>query len=198
VAFPSGVWEAASTEREVPEGDECVVAFVAARQRDTVAVVGSTIEEPHIFPIMIWEEAERVDPSAVTEELRSVWGRFNVREFLCSEHDWSWVLLDLAEEGLPITKVPRSPQRLALQWSAFFDAITERRLTHDPDPVLARHVSNRSLISGPSGPRPDLDVAEGQPIAAALGAMIAYDGVARIEPAPGPMVVLPSSVGRLA
>jgi hypothetical protein len=36
--------------------------------------------------------------------------------------------------------------------------------------------------SGPSGPRPDLDVAEDHPIAAALGARIAHDGVTRIEP----------------
>jgi hypothetical protein len=43
---------------------------------------------------------------------RAVWARYNVHEFLRSEADWSWVLLMLAEEGLPITKVPRSPQRL--------------------------------------------------------------------------------------
>jgi hypothetical protein len=195
VAFASGVWEAAGSEREVPDGTECVVAFVAARQRDTVALVACTMFEPHVFPIRIWEETERVNPSDVAEELRSVWGRFNVREFLCSEHDWSWVLLELSEEGLPVTKVPRSPQRLAAQWQQFYDAIVERRLTHHPDPVFARHVSNLSLISGPSGLRPDLDVAEGQPIAGALACMVACDGVARIEPAQEPVVILPSSVG---
>jgi phage terminase large subunit-like protein len=104
-------------------------------------------------------------------------------------------MLELAEEGLPVVKVPRSPQRLAAQWQTFLDATTEKRLTHDPDPVLARHAANLSLISSPSGLRPDLDHAEGQPIAGALAAMIAYDGVARIEPAPRPIVILPSSVG---
>jgi hypothetical protein len=48
--------------------------------------------------------------------------------------------------------------------------------------VLARHAANLSLISGPSGLRPDLDIAKGSPIAASLGAMLAYDGVDRIEP----------------
>lgn len=102
------------------------------------------------------------------------------------------MLLELSEEGLPITKVPRSPQRLAVEWQQFFDAIVERRLTHSLDPVLARHAGNLALISGPSGLRPDLDVAEGHPVAAALAAVVAYDGVARIEPAPMPMVILPS------
>jgi hypothetical protein len=86
-------------------------------------------------------------------------------------------------------------QRLALQWQTFFDATVERRLTHEPDPALARHVGNLSLIPGPSGLRPDLDVAQGQPIAAALGAMIAFDGITRLEPRVEPFVGTPSGVG---
>jgi phage terminase large subunit-like protein len=192
VAFASGVWEAAAAERDVPDGTEVVACFVAARQRDTVAIIGCTLQEPHVFPIRTWEASERIDPSDVADELRAVWVRFSVYDLVCSEADWSWVLLQLADEGLPVTKVPRSPQRLALQWQAFFDATVERRLTHAPDPLLARHVANLSLISGPSGLRPDLDVPEGQPIAAALGAMIAFDGVTRMEPVEDMRIVLPS------
>ena len=194
VAFPEGVWAAAAADLDAPDGTEVVIAFVAARQRDTVAIVGATVHSPHVFPIRIWEETERVDPSDVADEIRAVWARYDVREFLCSETDWSWVLLQLSDEGLPVTKVPRSPQRLSLAWQMFYDAVVERRVTHDPDPVLARHASNLSLISGPSGLRPDLDVAEGSPIAASLGAMLAYDGVARIEPA-DMRIILPSGVG---
>jgi hypothetical protein len=61
--------------------------------------------------------------------------------------------------------------------------------------VLAGHAANLGLISGPSGLRPDLDVAEGAPIAGVLAAMIAYDGVTRIGPAPEPFAILPTSVG---
>jgi phage terminase large subunit-like protein len=198
VAFGDGVWEAAEADRGVPDGTEAVVAFVAARARDTVAIIGCTLEGPHVFPIRIWESSERVDPVDVAEELRAIWGRYSVREFLCSEHDWSWVLLELSEEGLPVTKVPRSPQRLAAQWQQFFDAIVEQRLTHADDSVLARHVANLALISGPSGLRPDLDVAGGQPVAAAVATMIAYDGVARSEPAARPTVIILPSVGGVA
>lgn len=189
VAFGSGVWEAAADDpREIPDGTELVVAFVAARARDTIAIVGCTLDDPFVFPIKVWEESERVDPVDVAEELRAIWGRYDVREFLCSEHDWSWVLLELSEEGLPVTKVPRSPQRLALQWSQFYDAIVEKRLTHARDPVLARHAGNLSLISGPSGLRPDLEVHEGAPVAGALAAMVAYDGVTRVEPRKVPRI----------
>ena len=61
--------------------------------------------------------------------------------------------------------------------------------------MLARHAGNLALISGPSGLRPDLDVAEGHPVAAALACMVAYDGVARIEPAAELTMILPSSMG---
>jgi hypothetical protein len=150
--------------------------------RDTVAIVACTLDDPFVISIRIWEESERVDPSDVADELRLVFSRYDVRELLVSEHDWSWVMLELADEGLPVTKVPRSPQWLALQWQQFFDAIVERRLTHEDDPVLARHAANLGLISGSSGLRPDLDVDKHAPIAGILGAMIAYDGMSRIEP----------------
>ena len=40
-----------------------------------------------------------------------------------------------------------------------------------------------------------MDVAEGQPIAAALAVMIAYDGVTRLGPSVTPIIVLPTGVG---
>jgi hypothetical protein len=61
--------------------------------------------------------------SNVGEKFRTVRGRFRVHDLLVSEHDGSRVMLELAGEGLPVIKVPRSPQHLALQWSQFYDAI---------------------------------------------------------------------------
>ena len=153
VAFPEGVWAEAAAEMEVPAGTKVVVAFVAARARDTVAVVASTFDG-HVFPIRIWESGERVDPNDVAEELRAVWSRYTVHDLLVSVHDWSWVMLELADEGLPIVKVPRSPQRLALQWQAFFDAVLERRLTHEGRPCaraprLQPRVDPRAVRTAP-------------------------------------------------
>jgi phage terminase large subunit-like protein len=72
VAFGAGVWDAAAAERRVPDGTDVVACFVAARQRDTVAIVGCTLQGPHIFPIRIWEASDRIDPSDVADELRAV------------------------------------------------------------------------------------------------------------------------------
>jgi hypothetical protein len=60
--------------------------------------------------------------------------------------------------------------------------------------VLARHAADLPLIDGLAGLRPDLDVAEGSPVAGALGAMVAYDGATRVGPAEEPVIILPSGV----
>jgi hypothetical protein len=187
------IWDSAAAERDVPEGTEIVVCFAAARQRDNIAIVGCTADEPHVFSIRTWESSVRIEPVDVADEFRAARARYSVRDLLCSEADWSWVLLQLADEGLPVTKGPRNPQRLALQWQTFFDAALERRLTHAPDPTLARHVANLSLISCPSGLRPDLDVARGQPMGAAIGAMVTFDGVTRLESRVEPFIGSPSA-----
>ena len=196
VAFADGVWEAATSRADTArDRSEVVVAFVAARARDTVAIVGCTLDDPHVFVHRVWEDAERVDPSDVAEELRSVWSRYNVAEFLCSEHDWSWLLLMLAEEGLPITKVPRSPQRLALQWSQ----LTRRRPRaatvprRRPRARAARLEPVADLGAVGTATRPGCG--RRSPVAAALAAMLAYDGAARVEPAGDLGMILPTSVG---
>ncbi len=167
-----------------------MVAFVGARQRDTVAVVGCTTIDPHPFVQRIWESSERVDPVEVAAELRELWARFSVRELLspstigpgCSSSSPTKASRSQRFPGAPSGSVC-SGRRSSTR------SPTERRLTHAPDPVLARHVSNLGLISGLSGLRPDLDVGEAQPIATALACMIAYDGVTRIEPIEPPMFV---------
>jgi hypothetical protein len=61
----------------------------------------------------------------------------------------------------------------------------ERRITHDGDPRVARHLANLTLRSDRSGLRPDLDLTQaGSPISAELGAMWAAGRVIekRVEP----------------
>jgi phage terminase large subunit-like protein len=121
----------------------------------------------------VWEAAERVDPLDVAEELLAVLRRYDVQEITCTESDWAWILLQLEGEDLPVVRMPLSPQRSSLAWQSFFDAVIEHRVTHDDDPVVARHVANLSLIASPHGLRPDLS--EAANVNAAVAAMVAYE-----------------------
>ena len=105
------------------------------------------------------------DPSDVAEKLAPS-GPATMSETCCAVRATGPGCCSSSQDGLPIVKVPRSPQRLALQWQQFYDAVLEKRLSHDGERTLARHVSNLSLYRGRRD-RADLDVAEGQPIASA-------------------------------
>ena len=74
-AFLAGAWESIIDGREVPNGTSVVVSFVTARQRDCIALVACATDDPHVFPIRVWEASERVDTSDIAAEIRAVFGR---------------------------------------------------------------------------------------------------------------------------
>jgi phage terminase large subunit-like protein len=190
VALPAGAWDDCAVQLEVKAGESAVVAFVASRARDCIALVGCTLEG-FVFPIEIFEPGERVDPVNVAAAIRECFGRYDVRELTCQEHDWTWVLLEMESEDLPVVKMPLSPQRSAKAWQVFADAILEQRLTQSGDPALARHVGNLTLRSDRSGVRPDLELASaGAYINGAVAAMIAYERATEIasQPVREPMI----------
>ncbi len=49
----------------------------------------------------------------------------------------------LAEEGYPIVEYPSTnARRMVPACAKFFDAVVDKKLRHDGDPLLARHLSN--------------------------------------------------------
>ena len=150
---PTRAWEDCTASRDVRDGEAVVVSFVAARQRDCIALVGCTLDS-YVFPIAIFEPGERVEPREVEAAIRECFKTYDVRELICQEHDWTWILLEMESEQLPIVKMPLSPQRLGKSWQVFADAVLEHRLTQSGDPALARHVGNLTLRSDRSGVRP--------------------------------------------
>ena len=90
----------------------------------------------------------------------------------------------MADEGIPIVEWPStSAKRMIPACAAFFDAVVEKRITHDGDPLLARHLSNAVVKSDNLGVR---IVKENRSslrrIDAAVAAILAYDRAgAKIE-----------------
>jgi len=69
-------------------------------------------------------------------------------------------MAELEKEGLNtmIVEWPTgTPARISPAWLNFHDAVMEKRLTHDADPRLARHVQNMIVKSDRLGPRPVRD-----------------------------------------
>jgi phage terminase large subunit-like protein len=188
VALPAGAWDAClDPDRIVRDGEKIVVGFDGARERDCTVLIACTINSPHIFPIEIFEptEHERVDPRNVAEAIRQTCAKFDVHEIICDEHLWTWVLLELETEKLPVVTMPQTPQRSTKAWQRFSDAVLERRLSHDGDLHVARHISNLVLKSDRFGVRPTRDRSSpGSFIDAAMAAVWAYERVLDNPPKP--------------
>jgi phage terminase large subunit-like protein len=192
-AFPYGAWEAcAAPDRQISTGETIMVGFDGARERDCTCLIGVTLDErPHIFPIEVFEPAEgaRVDPKNVAEAIRETCRRYDVQQIVCDEHLWSWVLLELESEGLPVLAMPQNAQRSVKCWQRFADAVLEGRLTHDGDLRLARHVANLILKSDRFGTRPTRDRTSPRSyIDAAMAAIWAYNQTLDQPPEPEALV----------
>jgi phage terminase large subunit-like protein len=100
-----------------------------------------------------------------------------VKEIVCDPYRWQRSMEVLADRGLPIVEFPStSPARMVKATAKFFDAVMENKLTHDGDPVLARHLDNAVLKVDSVGPRIVKENRNSnRRIDAAVAALIAHD-----------------------
>jgi phage terminase large subunit-like protein len=60
----------------------------------------------------------------------------------------------LQDKGVPIVEWPSSaPRRMVVAGALVFDAVMEKRLIHDGNPILTRHLSNAITKVDNVGPR---------------------------------------------
>jgi len=159
--LPQGAWDACEDKaRVVADGEEITVGFDGSYSGDSTALVGCTTNDPHLFVIDAWERRDSDDPnwrvpiSEVEEAIRRACARWDVREVDCDPYRWQRSMQALEEEGWPIVEWPTgSPARMVPACAKFYDAVMERRLTHDGDPRLARHIDHCVLKTDGKGPR---------------------------------------------
>ena len=154
--LPAGTWDACAEPREISPDDEIVLGFDGSFSGDTTVIVGATVakedgEVPHVFLVKAWEKNEltdddswRVNIAEVEEEILNFCQKYpKVREVACDPFRWQRSMEVLADQGVPIVEYPStSARRMVTACAKFFDFVTEKRVTHDGDPLLARHLSN--------------------------------------------------------
>jgi phage terminase large subunit-like protein len=108
---------------------------------------------------------------------------YNVTAIVCDPAEWRAQLAEWAERGWPVIEYPNTLPRMVPAWKEFYSAVMERRLTHDGDPGLARHVANAVLRVDQRGARPTKEFSgSARKIDRLIAALIAFD-VARQRPA---------------
>jgi phage terminase large subunit-like protein len=160
--LPNGTWEACESELDLTDKDY-VIGFDGSFSGDSTVLVGATIEpEPQVFMIKAWEkdtqihdDTWRVDILEVENTIRDfVKNNPRVKEIVCDPYRWQRSMEVLADEGYPIVEYPSTnARRMVPACAKFFDAVVDKRLTHDGDPLLTRHLSNAVVKVDNLGPR---------------------------------------------
>lgn len=160
--LPTGTWDSCEAELDLTDKDY-VIGFDGSFSGDSTVLVGATLEdEPQVFLIKAWEkdtnihdDTWRVDILEVENTIRDfVRDNPRVKEIVCDPYRWQRSMEILAEEGYPIVEYPSTnARRMVPACAKFFDAVVEKRLKHDGNPLLARHLSNAVVKVDNLGPR---------------------------------------------
>jgi phage terminase large subunit-like protein len=187
--LPNGAWELCAGEFEVSPDDEIVLGFDGSFSGDASVIVGATIpqtdEEPvRMFMVKAWEKSEdddddwRVDIADVEQTIINFCQEHrNVREIACDPFRWQRSMQILENMGLPIVEWPStSARRMVPACAKFYDAVVEKRIVHDGDPLLARHLDNAVTKIDALGPRIVKEKRDSpRKIDAAVAAVLAFD-----------------------
>jgi len=95
-----------------------------------------------------------VDIREVEQAIRDAFARWSVWKLGADPHRWARTLQDLEAEGYDVEHWPtHSDVRFGPACAEFRDAVLHRRLLHDGDERLARHVTNALLKPSTRDPR---------------------------------------------
>jgi len=187
--LPAGVWDSLQDEVSVDDYADVVLGVDGSFNGDTTAIVAVTVpkskdEKPHVWLVKAWEKQPndaddwRVDTLEVEQTVIEFAQKHpNTREIAFDPFRWQRTMQVLMDLGLPVVEYPStSARRMVGACQKVFDSVTEATLTHDGDPLLARHLDNCKLKIDNLGARIVKESrASSRRIDAAVAFVIAYD-----------------------
>ena len=184
--LPAGSWDGcADTGRRIEDRARVVLGFDGSRTGDATALVAVTAtDRPHIAMVGLWEKPVgdsgwKVPRGEVKETIRAACKRWDVAEIAWDEFLWLDALEELEDAGLPVVSFPQTLSRMGPATQRFFESVMDRRITHDGNPALARHVANCVLKTDARGSRIVKDKpGSGRKIDAAVAAVMALERAA--------------------
>ena len=191
--LPAGEWDQLGEEFEWDAEAEYVLGFDGSFSNDSTAIVACTIpkddELPKIKLVKVWEknfdvddDSWRVDIADVEQTILDWCKQYPfVREIACDPFRWQRTMQALMESGLPIVEYNTGYLKYMIPATAkVFDAVVEKKLIHDGNPTLSRHLGNCVLKVDSKGPRVTKESAYSKrKIDAAIAFVIAFDRATR-------------------
>jgi phage terminase large subunit-like protein len=187
--LPAGIWDSLQAEVQVDDLADVVLGVDGSFNGDTTAIIAVTVpktkeEKPHVWLVKAWERQPndaddwRVDTLEVEQTIIEFAQKHpHTREIAFDPFRWQRTMQALMDLGLPVVEYPStSARRMVGACQKVFDSVTEATLTHDGDPLLARHLDNCKLKIDNLGARIVKESrASSRRIDAAVAFVIAYD-----------------------
>ena len=186
--LPVGSWDECAGEVTLTPEDEIVLGFDGSYNGDASVIVGAVVPKVEgdpvkVFLVKAWEkdlehdpDDWRVDIGEVEQTVMDFCQKHTVREIACDPFRWQRSMEVLENKGLPVVSFPQSPQRMIKACARFYDAVAEKNIVHDGDPLLARHIGNTAVKLTPAGPHIKKENPNSpRKIDAAVAAILAHD-----------------------
>ncbi len=174
-----------------PAGTDIWLGFDGSKSRDSTAIYGCTAEG-HVFRVGVWErdlhDPEWTVPRAeVMERMAWAFDRWHVKLLQADPPRWEREVDEwTGAYGDRVLQFDTAVgERMAPAVGRFHDAVMDATLSHDGDPVLARHVANARVRETRWGlviTKEDKD--SPRRIDAAVAAVLAHDGISAPVEAP--------------
>ena len=187
--LPQGAWDELADDFEISPDEDYILGFDGSYANDSTAICVVTIpkddEKPKVKLIKTWEKNFGVDDDSwrvpiddVKQEIIQYVQAFpKVREIACDPYRWQAMMQDLQEMGYPIVEYKTNLLNLMIPATQkVFEAVTEKKLVHDGNPALARHIENCVVKTDHRGPRITKESSNSKrKIDNAVAFVIAYD-----------------------
>lgn len=169
------------------------LGFDGSKSRDSTALVGCTAEG-HVFVLKVWERDQRdpdwtVPRGEVDAAISNAFARYDVQMLQCDPPRWEREVEEWAAEyGERVLAFDTAvSERMAPAVGRFHDAVVDGVLTHDGDPVLARHIANARVKETRWGLVIQKEHKDSpRRIDSAVAAVLAHDGISAPQEPPKP------------
>lgn len=205
--LPFGAWDACLAELELRSDLPLRVAVDVALRNDSTAVVCGQLQgERIVLRAKVWEnpypdghslhDSWELNIFEVEEHLKELRAAFPTPtteidgrvlpgpEFCYDPAYFHRSAAILEGEGLAMVEFPQHDSRMIPASQGFYQRIVERKIAHDGDPTLARHIGNATADQKPRGWRLTKPKGSRKKIDAAVAAAIASHRA--LEPSPEP------------
>ncbi|SER81790.1 Phage terminase-like protein, large subunit, contains N-terminal HTH domain [Mycobacterium sp. 88mf] len=187
------VWDALKATYEFRDGAPTYAGLDVGLKRDSTALVIGQFRPNGVLhtKAKIWMPApgNAIDVSAIMAHIRELDKQYELVEVAYDPRLFELPAQQLADEGIAMTEMPQSLERMTPAFANLYQAIKDRAISHDGDELYARQILNAVVRNNERGFTLQKQKSRGK-IDSAYALMMMFDRASRPVKVQPPLVVL--------